>query len=229
MLAVRGGACLRLPAKGNEESAEGEALQGQHVCGSSSAERVILLNALFLSCALTGPQTRSLIPRGTRACREVKMEQNQELVTNIPVRQAPGSTQLLWGWIKYAWGQGAGRHLRKCTEAWALDEGRQTLSGGWRCPGAPWEKSEVAAAPRGGSRISTRKHGDFVIIQRRSLKCSYDGSCLSRICFQKGLWSPPRFLRLSLLNDQGFFFPFSFQYVIEGYFVKRSKNELPVK
>ena len=33
----------------------------------------------------------------------------------------------------------------------------------------------------------------------------------------------------SLLNDQGFFFPFSFQYVIEGYFVKRSKNELPVK
>lgn len=102
-------------------------MEGQHVCGSTSAERVILLNAWFLGCALPGPQAGSLIPRGTRACREVKMEQNQELVTNISVRQAPGSTQLLWGWIKYVWGQGTGRHLRKCTEAWALEEGKANL------------------------------------------------------------------------------------------------------
>lgn len=106
MLAVRRGACPRLPAKGNEEPAEGEALWRP-----SSAERVILLNVCFLGCALPGPQASSLIPRGTRACREVKMEQNQELVTHISIRQVPGSTQQLWGWIKYAGGREASQEM----------------------------------------------------------------------------------------------------------------------
>lgn len=175
MLAVRRGAGPRLPAKGNEEPAEGEALRRP-----SSAERVILLNVCFLGCALSGPQAPSLIPRGTRACREVKMEQNQELVTNISVRQVPGSTQQLWGWIKYAWGQEAGRHLRKCTKPGPWTKGRQTLSGDWRCLQGSLGKVGGGSSSQRGSRISTRKHGDLVIIQRRSLKWSYDGSWLSR-------------------------------------------------